>query len=255
MFNFRYLKNLKLNQIMKSFKISDGIFKVPLIVLFLVSFYSLTAQEKTYLFETHQILYYETENFPIKENKFIRKYHIIHQNLREKGKYAIYSINSFNEEKIIFRFYEDFKKLNITSNHIPTLHYRAASKMELEQYTPNYESVERSSEIKARHKFLKKENEIKDNRMLTAYHFRVKNWELAKYIVYYIDHASSGIPFSEFREFYTEMEKEGFPLIGNVVVKETIDYQGNHTFLHLKKIEPTNKEISFLFVPEDQEKE
>ena len=217
--------------------------KNPFLFLVLFSTQIFLAQQNKTAFEVHQMLYYENENCP--KDNFQNKYHVIYQNFYNETKYAFYNLNSFSDEKIILYLVNQHKVIDYELFALSQ--FNAASVVELLiTDMKSINDVEHLPKNNSKLSYLKKENVIRDHRMLTAYTFKVKNFSRAKQIIYYIDHSSSGVPFSFHEGFYEEMRKEGFPLLGNVVQRDEIDHNGNVCTYTLKSIQKPNKKFMVL---------
>lgn len=213
-------------------------------LLFLFSTQLFFSQSKSSDFEVHQMLYYENEN--CQESMGLFKYTIIYQNQYEPGKFALYYLNSFSDEVIILYLANRFNL--IYADYFNLAEFNAATM--IEAYAGDMKDLNDVSKFKktnVKHKFVEKENVLLNNRMLTAYTFKVKNADDLKEVVYYIDHASSGIPFSIHESFYEAMREEGFTLIGNVVQRDDTYRNGITCTHHLKSQQPPNKKISVIF--------
>ncbi len=202
------------------------------------------SQENTTAFEVHQMLYYENEDCQGKDMH--SRYNVIYQNYYDETQYAFYNMNSFNDELFLLYFINQNRLIHY--EQFVAKQFNGASRVEvLLKDMKDMEDVENLPESKVKFKFLKKENVIKDNRMITAYHFKVKNFERAKEIIYYIDHASSGVPFSFHEGFYEIMKTEGFPLMGNVVKREEKDARGQICTYTLKSARKPNKQFTLFY--------
>ena len=202
------------------------------------------AQENTTAFEVHQMLYYENEDCHGKNMH--SKYNVIYQNFYDETQYAFYNMNSFKDQAFLLYFINKNKLIHF--EQFAASQFNAASRVEIMlENMKDMEDVEDLPQSKVKFKLQKKENVIKGNRMITAYHFKVKNFERAKEIIYYIDHASSGVPFSFHEGFYEIMRDEGFPLMGNVVKREEIDARGQICTYTLKSARKPNKEFTLYY--------
>jgi len=220
--------------------------KYLLVVIFIScsSMNLLFSQEKKVGFEVDNMLYYENENCYTSNLK--DKYTVIYQDFYNPSKYVVYHLNSFNDENIILYIINQNKLLHYEI--LSLAEYNAASRVELlVSGKENIDDLSLLDESNIKLKFIEKESVIRDNRMLTAYRFKAKNFDKAEEIVYYIDHAGSGVPFSFHKSFFDEMKKEGFPLIGNVVQRDEINENGNTCSYVLKSNQKPNKEFSLFF--------
>ena len=211
----------------------------------LFTFHSVFSQERKVPFDVHQVLYYENQNCT---NDFYQnKYAVIYQNVHEKGKFITYNLQSFSDETIILYVVNKYKVMNYQS--YPQANFNAASRVEiLMEGLKDMNDVTHLPESKVVLKFVEKENLIRDNRMLTAYHFKAKNLDDVKKVVYYIDHGSSGLPFSYHQSFYEEMQNQNFPLLGNVVQRDEITRNGSVCTFVLKRVQDPQKKVNLVFL-------
>lgn len=219
------------NHIKKDMKILS----LFLAVFIVQSFYS--QQNKTN-FQVDQMLYYENEDC---SNEFVQnKYTVVYQNLSDETNYVVYKLNSFQDEEILLYFINNNKLVHY--KQLDFRQYNAAS--EVEVLIKDMENTDYLEESNIQFKFITKESIVRNHRMLTAYRFKVKNYDNANEIIYYIDHGSSGIPFSYHKGFYESMRKEGFLLAGNVVQRDEINQNGNKCTYTLKSIQKPNKKFT-----------
>lgn len=214
--------------------------------IFIFSFPLQTAfsQQSKVPFEVHQMLYYE--NIDCQNSELQDKYTIIYQNFYDASKYIIYHLNSFNDSATFLYLINQNKVMHY--EHFVLQKFNAASQVELHvNGFENMDDLDNLSSSKVKLKYIEKESVIRDNRMLTAYHFKVKNFDRAKKIIYYIDHGSSGIPFSFHESFYEEMRSEGFPLIGNVVQRDELRVDGDTCTFVLRSNRNPNKKFHVVF--------
>lgn len=215
-----------------------------LIFTFLLGTSLLFSQQSKTSFEVHQLLYYENENCSSDNHQ--NKYAVIYQNFYDQSQYIAYNLKSFNDQAIILYFINQNKVIH--HENYPLANFNAASNVELVvEGIDNLNDLDHLPTSKIKLKFFKKENLIKEHRMLTAYYFKSKNFENVKEVIYYIDHGSSGTPFSYHATFYDEMRKENFPLIGNVVQRDEVSKNGTICSFFLKSIQQPNKKFSVIF--------
>lgn len=217
---------------------------VLFLLFFIFSLQTILSQQTKVPFEVHQMLYYE--NLNCSNSNFQSKYTVVYQNFHDASKHAVYFLNSFSDEAIVLYLMNQNKVIH--NERFASRDFNAASIVELNIHNmKNINDVAQLQESNIKLKYVKKENVIRENRMLTAYHFKVKNYGKAKTIIYYIDHGSTGIPFSFHESFYTEMQNEGFPLIGNVMQRDEISRDGQVCSYMLKSIQKPNKKFNLYF--------
>lgn len=204
----------------------------------------LFSQQKKTPFDVHQLLYYENQNCT--NDWYQNKYAVIYQNFYDSGQYIAYNLASFNDQSIVIYFVNQNRVMHYESFSLAS--FNAASNVELAiQDMKHMKDLDHLPKSKTKLKFIKKENLIREHRMLTAYYFKAKNLEHIKEVVYYIDHGSSGTPFSYHESFYEEMKKHNFPLLGNVVQRDEISKDGETCSFVLKSIQQPNKKFSVIF--------
>jgi hypothetical protein len=216
------------------------------LVFFLFVGSSLFSQIRRTPFDVQQVLYYENEN--CSNAMYQNKYAVIYQNFRDNSKFITYNLNSFQDESIVLYVVNQYK---VISNEIyPHANFNSATQVEIEvKGMNNLDDVEQFPKSKVKLQFVDKENLIKDHRMMTAYHFKAKNYNKVKKITYYIDHGSSGKPFSYHESFFEEMKANNLPLIGNVVQRDEISKTGETCTFVLKRFQESQKKFNINFIP------
>ncbi len=213
----------------------------------LICFFTLTSfsQDLQSSFDVHQVLYYENEN--CSNDNFQNKYAIVYQNLQEPGKFITYSLKSFQDPSITLYLVNQHKV--IANPSFPHANFNAASGVEIDvKGIKSLNDVQNFPDSKVELKYIKKENVRKGHRMLIAYHFKAKNFDNIKEIIYYIDHSDSGYPLSFHKSFYEEMRKSNNPLIGNVVQRDEILKNGETCSFVLQRVKESRKKFAVNFV-------
>lgn len=221
--------------------------KTKFLTLFICffSFQILIAQAVEEPLEVHQVLYYENQD--CHDDQRLNKYAIVYQNLDDPGKHVVCYLNSFQGELVSLYFTNQHKTFH--AENFAVSDFNSSNIVEVNALVgmENLDDLSRFPESNVKLNYLKKEKLIRNNRMLTAYHFKVKNHKNAKDIIYYIDHASSGVPFSFHKGFYEEMRNENIPLIGNVVQRDELNRNGDTCSYILKSSRAANKKFNVLF--------